>query len=204
MGYDVQVYLKKKRISKALIAQTYAEMQKRYGARSAGDDDYDGPDHAEYPFANFVLHLNEGEGGLYLHVDSDQIGTGRTTGEDCELCMQEWAQLLGGAISEEEWDKRIARAGEKEVLALKLPKFGAADTYLSLAFDAAGKERGRKSVANELHQVVKNQLHDPAWLCANKVTRLEVLSYGGEGTIFGHTSYDVDGKGSMRRRPDKY
>lgn len=204
MGYDVQVYLKKKRISKALLAQTYAEMQKRYGVHSPEDDDYDGPDHAEYPFANFVLHLNEGEGGLYLHVDSDQIGTGQYTGEDCELCMQEWAQLLGGAISQEEWDKRIARAGEKEVLALKLPKFGAADTYLSLAFDAAGKERGRKSVANELHQVVKNQLHDPAWLCANKVTRLEVLSYGGEGTVSDHTSYDVDGKGSMRRRPDKY
>ncbi len=118
--------------------------------------------------------------------------------------MQEWAQLLGGEISEEEeWFKRIVRAGEKQVAALKLPKFGAADTYLSLAFDAAGKERGRKSVAQELHEVVKNQLHDPAWLSANEVTRLEVLSYDGEGTVSSHTSYDVDGKGSMRPRPDK-
>lgn len=203
MSWESRVCLAKKRIPKKTIRQTYLQMRERFPGPVEEDADAgDEPDTEAFAFPNFVLHLVDDTAGMYLLVYSDEIGHGSHDAEDAVLCMDEWAELLGGAISEEKWSEREERAGRRVIEKRKLPKFGAADTICYFAFDAAGNERGRKSIANELAGDLKPKLLEPSWLAAQQVVCIEYLSYGPDGTVFSHRTHDVSPDGKMGRARD--
>jgi len=192
MGWDASVYLAKKRIASSSIRETYSVMQKRFGAPIEVEDDPEA-----FAFARFRLWLKrDATAGMYLFVSHEDVGDEDV--DDADLCMHEWATLLGGEISEEEWNERAAGARKKKLEDLKLPKYGPADTYGYFAFDGEGKEQGRKSIAIELARAVKPKILEPAWLREHHVARVERLTFDGEGVTRDHVSYEVDEDGTLR------
>ncbi len=197
MSWDASVYLAKRRITKKTFAETYDEMQKRFGAPV--DDDADERLDDSFGFARFRLRVCKDAGaGMYLFVSSDDVGAGPRDVEEAGSCMAEWAELLGGEISEEEWNARKAGAVNKVLTTRKLAKYGPADTICYVAFDAEGNERGKKSLAKEMVGLVEPRILQPAWLREHEVVRVEYVSYGSEGTVTDQISYDISRTGKMK------
>ena len=201
MGWDFRVYLAKKRISDEKLQETYLEMQRRFGAAVEDDDPGDDGDESEdadvFQFARFRLDLvRDGKAGLYLYVERDYVSHDGL--EEVGACMSQWAELLGGEISEGDWSARQDEALNKRVQSFNLPKYGPADTVLYVAFDADGNERGKKSIAKDALGYVKPKMLEPAWLVENAIVRIEYVSYSSDGTVFDHVTHKVNGKGEMK------
>jgi hypothetical protein len=203
VSWESRVYLAKRRIAKKRIEETCREIQARYGAGIVEDDDGELGDDDEYVFARFRFRLvRDREAGLYFLITSDDVSSNDRDVEDAGACMSEWAQLLGGEISEGEWNARREKAEEERVVTHKLPKHGPADTLTYFAFDADGNARGKKSISKEIHGHVRPKILESTWLVENAILRVECVSYGPEGTIFDHITYEVDRRGMMRRVSD--
>ena len=195
MSWDHHVYLAKKRIAQRVLVETFRKMCERYGP----PDSEDGEDGVEggFAFARFRVRLGEdAKAGMYLYVHDEDVGE---AAEEAEDCMDEWAELLGGSISEEKWNERRARAEKKVLTTRKLPLYGPADTKCYIAFDGQGNERGRKSIAQEMVGHVKVQILDPAWLREHEVTCVECISFSGEGKASDQFTYAVAPSGEFRR-----
>lgn len=192
MSWEHRVYLAKKKISGRALTETYRKMRARFGAPDQRDYDGDG-----YEFAQFRIRVGvDAKAGTYLYVHGEDVGL---AAEDAGACMDAWAELLGGAISEEQWNERRGDR-EKELLAArKLPKLGPAESYLYVAFDDDGAECGRKAVSIEMAQHVTLQILDAAWLRKNGVRRVERITFDVGGAASDNITYDVDRKGELRR-----
>lgn len=208
-----KVYLRKKRIAKKVLLETYAAMQRQFGApRISNEDDDEWADDEEaddedvFAFAHFVVGLERSSNGLALVFDGDRFRDAPDAVlSDAGVCLDMWADLLGGKIDEREfWDRAEAKRDAK-ASAAKVPVYGPADSLVWLVFDAEGNERGRKIVDKAFaYSGPPSEWAKPPKMCqaeqllANKIVRVERLSYDVGGKLEDRLTYEVGKTGTLR------
>ena len=200
MSWDHTVYLARKRIAKTALASAYRAMQAKYGRGHDPDelDEEDDREGDELVFARFRFRLvNLGREGFCLVVTHEDASLRDL--DEVSACMEELAELLGGALTEDAWRARQDEEGAARASARKVSKFGPPESVVYVAFDAAGKERGRKTMARDVDRVMTPKMLLPEWLRENEVTHVESASYDHLGELWIHESYEVKRGGRLKK-----
>ncbi|MBL8742875.1 MAG: hypothetical protein JNK04_17320 [Myxococcales bacterium] len=216
MGIEAtKVYLRKKRIARKVLLETYTALQRQFGAPPSSDDDDDewaddeATDEVEvFAFARFDIGLERSNLGLALVFDGDRFRNApNAVLRDASSCLDMWADLLGGQIDEGEYWGRAETKRDAKASAAKLPVYGPADSLVWLVFDAEGSERGRKIVDKAFaYSGPSSEWAKPPKMCqaeqvlANKIVRVERLSYDVGGKLADRLTYDVAKDGKLRER----